>query len=150
MRTMFLLGRALFGGFFIQNGLNHFKNQKMMSDYAASKGVPQPQAAVAASGALFLAGGLSIITGAAPRQGLAALAAVLVPITLQMHRFWDVSDPSQQMNEKINFTKNAAIIGAALMLTQVPTPWPASVSRLRSDDEMYIHLGNRDYRRLTA
>jgi uncharacterized membrane protein YphA (DoxX/SURF4 family) len=147
---MFLLGRAIFGGFFVQNGLNHFKNQKMLSQYAASKGVPRPEAAVAVSGALFLAGGLSVATGVAPRQGLAALVASLVPVTLQMHRFWEIDDPAQQMNEKVNFTKNMALIGAALMMTRLPTPWPASASCLGSEEEMFIHLGNRDLLRLTS
>jgi len=31
MRGLFLLGRALFGGFFVYNGLNHFINRGHLS-----------------------------------------------------------------------------------------------------------------------
>jgi uncharacterized membrane protein YphA (DoxX/SURF4 family) len=151
MRAAFLLGRALFGGFFVQSGLNHFQNQKMLSQYAASKGVPSPDIAVAGSGALALAGGLSVLTGTKPRQGLAAIVGFLVPVTLQMHRFWEVEDQHARMNETINFMKNMALAGAALMLMQVPEPWPASIDKLRSEgDDMYLRVNSRERLRLLA
>jgi uncharacterized membrane protein YphA (DoxX/SURF4 family) len=151
MRAAFLLGRALFGGFFVQSGLNHFQNQKMLSQYAASKGVPAPDIAVAGSGALALAGGVSVLTGTKPRQGLAAIVGFLVPVTLQMHRFWEVEDQQARMNETINFMKNLALAGAALMLMQVPEPWPASVDKLRSEgDDMYLRVNSRERLRLLA
>ena len=53
MRALFVLGRAIFGGYFVYNGLNHFLNQKMMSQYAASKGVANADVAVPASGGLL-------------------------------------------------------------------------------------------------
>ena len=68
-KTAHLFGRALFGGYFVYNGINHFKNHGMMTEYARSKGVPAPGAAVAISGALIVAGGLSVITGAWPKVG---------------------------------------------------------------------------------
>ena len=51
MRPLFLLGRAMFGGFFLYKGINHFLNEKMMSQYAATKGTAAPDAAVTVSGA---------------------------------------------------------------------------------------------------
>src|SRR5205823_3952260 len=135
MRALFLLGRAIFGGFFIQSGLNHFQDQKILSKYAADKGVPAPEMAVAGSGALALAGGLSVLTGAKPRQGLAAIVGFLVPVTLQMHRFWEVEGERERMIQTINFMKNMALAGAALALMQVPEPWPASIGKLWSGEE---------------
>jgi uncharacterized membrane protein YphA (DoxX/SURF4 family) len=114
------------------------------------KGVVAPTAAVQASGALLLAGGLSVLAGIKPRQGLAALIACLVPLTVQMHRFWDVEDPQQRAMEMTNFAKNMALVGAALALLQVREPWPASVDSARRDEEMYVRLGGRDLRRLPA
>jgi putative oxidoreductase len=151
MRAVFLLGRAIFGGFFIQSGLHHFHDQEMLSQYAAAKKVPAPHAAVAGSGVLALAGGLSVLTGTKPRQGLAAIVAFLVPVTLQMHRFWEVEDQKERMNETINFMKNMALAGAALMLMQVPEPWPASVDKLWSGEEdMYLRVESRERLRLMA
>ena len=151
MRALFVLGRAMFGGFFAYNGINHFRNQKMMSQYAESKGVPMAEAAIPASGALLLGGGLSIIAGLKPKEGLAAIIGFLIPVTLQIHRFWEEQDPQQRMNEMINFSKNMAMVGAALMLLQMPEPWPASVDAARAaDEEMFIRLGGRDLRALPA
>jgi putative oxidoreductase len=151
MRSLFLIGRALFGGFFIYSGINHLKHSAVMEGYAASKGVRAPAAAVNGTAAVLLAGGASVVAGMKPRQGLAALVAFLVPTTLQMHRFWEQEDPQQRMAEMVNFTKNMALIGAALALMQVNEPWPASVDELRAPDEdMYVRLGGRDLRGLPA
>jgi putative oxidoreductase len=151
MRPLFLLGRAIFGGFFLYNGINHFLNEQMMSRYAAAKGTPAPDAAVTASGAMLVAGGLSIVAGVKPRQGLAAILGFLIPVTLQMHRFWEQQDPNARMQETVQFAKNVALIGAALMMLQLEQPWPASVDEARADgEEMFIRLGNRELRSLPA
>jgi putative oxidoreductase len=150
MRAMFVLGRTLFGGFFAYNGINHLINERMLSQYAAHKGVAAPDIAVPASGALLIAGGLSVMTGVRPRQGLAAIIAFLIPVSLQMHRFWEVEDQQQRMNEMVNFTKNMALVGAALALMQIREPWPASIDAARREEEMYVRLGGRDLRALPA
>jgi len=150
MRGLFVLGRALFGGFFAYNGIHHFLEARSMAQYAASKGVPQPDAAVRATGAMLVAGGASVVAGLHPREGLAALVAFLIPTTLQMHRFWDVDDPLKRQNEMINFAKNVALIGAALALMQLRQPWPASVDAARTEEEMFVRLGGRDLRALPA
>ena len=144
MRSLFLLGRAIFGGYFAYSGLRHFAETEGLGQYAGAKGVPAPEAAVRASGALLLAGGVSILAGVKPREGLAAIIGFLVPVTMQMHRFWDVENPEQRMNEMINFTKNFALVGAALMMTQIPEPWPDSVDEMRGEEETYVRIGGRD------
>jgi putative oxidoreductase len=151
MRALFILGRAMFGGYFVWSGLNHFLNQQSMSQYAAANGVAAPETAVPASGAMILVGGLSVMAGVKPRQGLALIVGFLVPVSLQMHRFWEIDDPSRRMSETINFSKNMALVGAALALMQLSEPWPVSVDAARSpDEEMYVRLGGRDLRALPA
>ena len=151
MRALFVLGRAIFGGYFAWNGLNHFLHQESLSQYASAKGVAAAETAVPASGALLLAGGISVAAGIKPRQGLAAIIGFLVPVSLKMHRFWEVQDPAQRMSETINFTKNMALVGAALMAMQIEEPWPISIDEARSrDEEMYVRLGGRDLRSLPA
>jgi hypothetical protein len=39
-RMALAIGRALFGGYFLYNGINHFLNRRMLTDYARSKQVP--------------------------------------------------------------------------------------------------------------
>lgn len=150
MRPLFVLGRLIFGGFFVYNGINHLMNRDGMSQYAAAKGVPSAETAVPATGAMLLAGGLSIMAGAKPRQGLAAILGFLIPVTLQMHRFWEVEDPQQRMSEMVNFSKNVALIGAAMMMLQLDHPWPASIDSARAEEEMFVRLGGRDLRALPA
>jgi uncharacterized membrane protein YphA (DoxX/SURF4 family) len=150
MRPLFVLGRAIFGGFFLYNGINHLRHQQMMSQYAASKGTPSPDAAVVASGLLLITGGLSVLAGMKPRQGLAAIIAFLVPVSLQMHRFWEEQDAEKRMTEMIHFMKNMALVGASLTMLQIREPWPVSVDDARTEEEMFVRLGGRDLRALPA
>jgi putative oxidoreductase len=150
MRALFVLGRVIFGGYFAYNGVNHFLQQRTLSQYAGAKGVPAAEAAIPATGAMLLVGGASIMAGVKPRQGLAALIGFLIPVTLQIHRFWEEQDPSQRMNELVNFSKNLALVGAALMLMQIDEPWPASVPQLGVEEEMFVRLGGRDLSALPA
>ena len=148
MRALFVLGRAIFGGFFVYNGINHLQHTAGMAQYAGAKGVPAAQQAVQATGLMLIGGGLSVMAGVKPRHGLATLIGFLIPVTLQMHRFWDEKDPEGRQREMTNFLKNLALVGAALTLMEIREPWPASVDAARADEEMFIRLGGRDLRAL--
>jgi uncharacterized membrane protein YphA (DoxX/SURF4 family) len=117
------LGRTLFGGFFLYNGINHFLNRGMLTKYARSKNVPAAGVAVPLSGALIVLGGLSLLTGTRPRWGASLIMAFLLGVT-PMHAFWKVEDEAQRMQELVNFTKNIALIGGAGFAAAVPQPWP--------------------------
>jgi putative oxidoreductase len=121
--TIFLIGRLLLGGFFLYSGYNHFKGIAMMTGYVQSKGIPMPKIAVAFTGLLLLVGGFSIVLGIYPAIGAFSLALFLLPTTLMMHAFWKVEDPMARMGERINFTKNMALLGAALLILSIPEPW---------------------------
>lgn len=151
MRALFVLGRTIFGGFFVYNGIQHFKQHEAMRQYASAKGVPAADAAVPATGAMLIAGGLSVLAGIKPRQGLAAIVGFLLPVTLEMHRFWEEQDPARRMTETVNFSKNIALVGAALAMLQIEQPWPISVDENRADgEEMFVRLGGRELRTLPA
>jgi uncharacterized membrane protein YphA (DoxX/SURF4 family) len=150
MRALFVLGRAIFGGFFIFHGINHLQHSREMAQYAASKGVAGAQPAVQATGLMLLTGGLSVAAGIKPRQGLATLISFLVPVSFQMHRFWEEEDEQKRQAEMTNFLKNMALVGAALSLLEIREPWPASVDAARTEEEMFVRLGGRDLRALPA
>jgi putative oxidoreductase len=122
-----MLGRVILGGYFLYSGIRHFLDREMMASYARSKGVPAADTAVIASGAMIAAGGLSLLTGTGPKIGAALIAGFLLGVSPQMHAFWKETDPQQRMNEMINFTKNMALVGAALLAAAHPEPWPYSV-----------------------
>ena len=129
MGELFLLGRVIFGGFFIYSGVNHFLATDFMTQYVASKGMPLPEIAVLLTGALLVVGGLSIVLGMLPQMGLTCLALFLIGVTPIMHDFWNVADPAQRMNEMGNFFKNVSLLGACLMMYAIPQPWARSVDR---------------------
>jgi len=124
---LFLVARLLFGGYFVFNALNHFTQTSAMTGYAQSKGVPAPKLAVTFTGLLLLIGGVSVLFGIYPILGATALVLFLVPVTFTMHTFWKIEDPQMKMAEKVNFTKNLALVGGALLLLAIPQPWPASL-----------------------
>jgi putative oxidoreductase len=125
----FVAGRAIFGGYFLYNGINHFLHRGILIEYARAKGVRAPEAAVIGTGLLMIAGGLSIVAGVWPKLGAGLIATFLVGTTPRMHAFWREKDSQQKMNEMINFTKNAALLGATLLATAHPEPWPWRVER---------------------
>jgi len=131
MTGAFLIGRLIFGAFFIYNGVNHFLSLAMMTQFVAAKGVPAPSVAVAVTGALIIFGGLSILLGWRPELGIAAIVVFLLGVSFPMHNVWAESDPTQRMNDMGNFMKNMAILGATLMLVAIPQPWPYSVEARR-------------------
>lgn len=129
METLFLIGRIVYGGYFILNAINHLTRTSMLAGYAASKGVPAPTAAVVVTGLMLLAGGLSVLLGYLPAVGLTLLVIFLVVVAFWMHNFWVASDPTVRMTEQVQFLKNLALAGAALMMFALPQPWPVSVGQ---------------------
>lgn len=127
MDIAFLIGRIIVGLFYINGGIRHFMNLNMTAGYAGSKGVPAPKLAVGGSGALLIIGGLSFLLGYQPLIGVIAIALFMIGVSPVMHKFWGVQDPMQKMAEMVNFTKNLALLGCALMFLAIPQPWPYSV-----------------------
>jgi len=135
MKSVFLIGRLIFGGFFLYNGIHHLKERKAMAQYAQSKKVPMAEVAVTATGVALIGGGASILLGIKPKLGTAAIAAFLAGVSPVMHNFWQMEDPDQRVNEMINFSKNVALLGSAIALMGVAEPWPASVPISREEVE---------------
>ena len=127
MVFLFLLGRILYGGFFLLSGIGHLRNFEKMAPFARSRGVPSPKLAVFGSGILIILGGLSILLGVYPDWGVLLISRFLIPTTLMMHSFWADTDPNTRQGNLINFKKNVALLGAAWMFLLIPQPWPWSL-----------------------
>jgi putative oxidoreductase len=127
MKTVFLLGRIIFGGFFLYSGLHHFQEKKQLAQYAAAKNVPMPDVAVTASGALLMLGGASVLLGVKPKVGTLAIMAFLAGVSPVMHDFWATQDSERRQNDMVNFMKNMAMLGGAMALMGMEEPWPVSV-----------------------
>ena len=127
MIYLFLLGRALLGGYFIMSGYAHFKNLQSYTGYAQSKGVPIPKLAVFVTGVMLVLGGLGVLLGVWVECAVLLLSLFLIFVTFKMHAYWKITDPMQQMGQRVNFYKNLALLGAVLMLLAIPAPWALSL-----------------------
>jgi putative oxidoreductase len=115
------LGRLLFALIFLMSGPMHFSGQ--MIGYAASQGVPLASLTVPFSGLLAIVGGLSIVLGYRARIGAWLIAVFLVGVT-PLHNFWAVTDPTMHQMQFILFMKNVAMLGGALLISQLGSgPW---------------------------
>ena len=123
------VGRALFAAIFVVAALGHFSAQTIA--YAAHQGVPLPNLAVPLSGLLALAGGVSVLVGYHARIGAWLIVAFLIPVTLMMHAFWAVTDPTMIGIQQAMFMKNVSMLGAALLITHFGAG-PLSLDHLRS------------------
>jgi uncharacterized membrane protein YphA (DoxX/SURF4 family) len=129
MDILFLIGRVLFGGFFVFNGLMHFMKMDMMKGFAASKGVPAAGAAVAVSGVMLLLGGLGILLGAYVQVSVWLLVAFLLIAAVKIHDFWNQSDEQAKMTNQLMFMRNLALTGAALMMLMLANQvWPYALN----------------------
>jgi uncharacterized membrane protein YphA (DoxX/SURF4 family) len=111
-----MLGRVLFGFYFILAGWGHFRQADALAGYAAHAGIPAAKLSVLGSGALLLAGGLSVLLGLWVRAGAIALVLFLVPAAFMMHKYWAIADAGQRQAQQLNFQRNLALTGAALLL----------------------------------
>ncbi len=116
MDILVLIGRILFAALFLNSAIGHLTQSKAMAGYAASKKIPAAQASVLGSGALLLLGSLSVLFGIWADLGALLLIAFLVPTAVFMHNFWTVPDAEARQADMIQFLKDIALAGAALML----------------------------------
>lgn len=114
MKFLVLLGRIFFVFIFLRSAPNHFTHGYIA--YAASAGVPLASIAVPVSGVLALLGGLSILLGYKAKIGAWLIVLFLIPVTLMMHNFWAVHEPMAHAMQFVNFEKNLAMLGAALLI----------------------------------
>jgi len=127
MDYLFVLGRILLGGYFIQSAYNHFKNLSSLAGYAQSKGVPMPKQAIMVTGIMLFFGGLGILLGVYVQIAILLISLFLLGTIIKIHRYWEIADPMARMNDHINFYKNLGLLGAVLMLLAIPVPWVMSL-----------------------
>lgn len=116
MDLIFLIGRILFGMLFLASGISHVTDKGAMAGYAESRGVKPGKPAVMASGVMMLVGAILVILGIWIDLGAILIAAFTLSAAVLMHNFWKESDAGARQTELIQFMKDLALCGAALML----------------------------------
>ena len=87
-----------------------------MGEYASTKGAPGGENGVVASGAMILAGGISILLGLWADVGAILIFAFLLPAAYYMHDYWNSEDPQEKQNQQAHFFKDISLAGAALVI----------------------------------
>lgn len=116
MDVVALIGRILFVVLFLGSAFGHITKAETMGGYAASKGVPQAKLATIASGVLIAVGALMVLLGIWLDLGALLLVVFLVPTAFLMHAFWKETDPQSKQMEMIQFQKDLALAGGALLI----------------------------------
>lgn len=91
-----------------------FENNEKRVEVARSKGVPAPEILVPFVTAVLLVANLGILFWKFPRASAGALVAFFVGTTPSIHNFWTMEGKERQ-NNKINFLKNIALLGGAIV-----------------------------------
>jgi putative oxidoreductase len=127
--VVLLLGRVLMAAIFLNGGFHKLMGLEGFAGYLASHGVPvgaYPIAVLAACVEFF--GALCVLLGLGTRYAAVLLALFTAVAALIAHRFWEISDPAQYVNQMNHFMKNMTIVGGFLVLYAVG-PGRLSVDR---------------------
>ena len=110
-----LLGRALYSGVLAYMAIDGFQNNEKRVEIARERGVPLPEVAVPAVTAMLLVANVGILLWKFPRASAWALIVFFLGTSPGIHHFWKMEGKERQAN-KINFLKNMALLGGAILL----------------------------------
>jgi putative oxidoreductase len=116
MGILIVIGRVLFAVLFLVSAYGHLTKRKMMAGYAASRGLPSAEFLVVATGVQIAVGSIMVALGLWPDLGALILFLFLVPTAFLMHPFWKESEPQGRAMEQVQFFKDLALAGAALVM----------------------------------
>lgn len=109
------LGRLLYSGILAYMAVDGFKHNETRVNVARERGVPLPEVLVPLVTTLLFAANLGILFWKYPRASAGALVVFFLSTTPVIHRFWAMEGEERHGN-KINFLKNCALLGGALIL----------------------------------
>lgn len=108
-----LLGRVLLALVFVPAGWSKITGFQGAVGYAASAGMPMPEAGVAVGLAIELLGGLALLLGFKTRYAALILAVFTFVASFIFHKYWAV--PADQfMVTQLLFMKNMGMAGGLL------------------------------------
>ena len=114
---VYLLGRILIGGIFVQSGFGKLMGRDAFAAGLARNGIPDAVAQVLApiGAAVEFIGGLAIVFGLMTRYAAVLMILFVIVATLISHRFW-VLQGAERRTQSVQFAKNAAIVGGFLFV----------------------------------
>jgi putative oxidoreductase len=104
-------GRAMLAAPFIVLGYEAAADPGQRVALAADLGVPNPELAVRANGALMALAGGALALGVLPRAAATGMVASLIPTTAAGHAYWKMDDPQARKVNRIQVLKNLGLAG---------------------------------------
>ena len=119
-RSLNILGRFLFVFLFLLSGVTHFTNVPYYLGLMPDS-FPFPLFWIYVSGVVELAGAFMILFNRQARMGAWLLVLFLIPVTVVVHGYQmlNAQDEVVRALQQAHFIKGWALIGAALLITQV-------------------------------
>jgi uncharacterized membrane protein YphA (DoxX/SURF4 family) len=113
-----LVGRLLYAAIFLISPSYVIAQAPKVAGMPALRALPRPLAvnAIRVSCLEAMVGAVLIALGLWPDLGALLVLAFLVPVTLTMHRFWELEKGLPRKQRQDQFLANAALAGAALLL----------------------------------
>jgi uncharacterized membrane protein YphA (DoxX/SURF4 family) len=118
------VARPLLATQFIIGGLDAYRHPAsraktaapLLAKIAPPLGLPDdPELVVRANGAVMMGAGAMLAAGKLPRLSALALALSLVPTTMAGHPFWQIKDPKQRAQQRLQLQKNLSMLGGLLL-----------------------------------
>lgn len=118
------IARPLLATQFIAGGLDAYRHPAQRAKTAAPflakvappLGLPNdPELVVRANGAVMMGAGTLLAAGKLPRLSALALVLSLVPTTVAGHPFWEIKDPQQRTQQRLQLQKNLSMLGGLLL-----------------------------------
>ncbi|PGF18394.1 DoxX family protein [Natrinema sp. CBA1119] len=116
---LFRIARVLFGAVLAFMATDNLRSLEGRVQFAETKGVPVPSFSVPAISGGLLFGGIGIALWRVPAASAAAVAGFFATATPLMHDFWNIDDPEAKQQQINDFSKNTALLGAALAFVQL-------------------------------
>jgi len=117
--ALFRIARVLFGVVLAFMASDNLQNLEDRVQYAEMKNAPVPSFSVPAISGGLLFGGIGIALWRVPAASAAAVAGFFATATPLMHDFWNIDDPEEKQQQINDFSKNTALLGAALVFVQL-------------------------------
>jgi transmembrane protein len=114
------LARAFMAAVFLYSGQDKLRHWQAGVDEVAGLGLPMPRLASAATIAIQIVGGLSVLLGVGTAVGAVVLALFTAAATVLGHRFWLLRG-KQAQQEFTTSLEHLAIIGGLLLLAILST-----------------------------
>ena len=110
------LGQFLLAIIFIQGGSSAYLEPGHRPTQVAKAGIPEPELAVKANGALMVIAGIALALNIWPKLAATALLASLIPTTLVGHPFWQEEEEGPRKAQQTQFAKNLGLTGGLLLV----------------------------------